>query len=122
MLRPTQILIWRLTAIVALAAAITGVAVPVLPTVPFLILSAWAAGKGWPALERWLLAHRKYCPHISNWRARGAAPRNAKMSATLMMLASSAALAFSGSPLWLKIGAPTMMLAVAVWLWRRPDA
>lgn len=122
MLRPTQVLLWRLTAIVALVIGVAGLAVPVLPTVPFLILSAWAAGKGWPALERWLLAHRTYGPHIRAWRARGAIPRNAKALATLMMIGSSALLLVSGVPLWLKIAAPAGMAIVALWLWTRPNA
>lgn len=121
MLRLTQILIWRVTAIVALAIGVAGLAVPVLPTAPFLIFSAWAAGKGWPALERWLLAHRTFGPHIRNWRERGAIPRNAKMLATLMMTISGVTLQFSGAVLWLKIAAPALMFVVAVWLWTRPD-
>lgn len=122
MLRPTQILIWRVTALAALSVGLVGLAVPVLPTTPFLIVSAWAAGKGWPALERWLLAHRTYGPHIRNWRERGAIPRNAKLIATLMMVASATALLVSDAALWLKIAAPSTMFVVAVWLWTRPDA
>lgn len=122
MLRPTQSLIWRVTALAALGVGLVGLAVPVLPTTPFLIVSAWAAGKGWPALERWLLAHRTYGPHIRNWRERGAIPRKAKAFATLMMVASAATLLISGATMWLKIAAPAAMFIVAVWLWTRPDA
>jgi uncharacterized membrane protein YbaN (DUF454 family) len=121
MLRPTQILLWRTGAIVAFGLGIAGLAVPVLPTVPFLIVSAWAAGRGWPALERWMLKHRVYGPHIRRWRERGAVPRRPKLLATAMMLASSVGLQFTDLALWLKIGAPALMLATAVWLWRRPE-
>ncbi len=121
MLRPTQILLWRLAALLALGLGIVGVALPVLPTVPFLILAAWAGGKGWPALEQWLLAHALYGPHIRTWRERGVVPRKAKLAATAMMTASAVGLQFTMLPWWVRIGVPLIMLMVAVWLWRRPE-
>ncbi len=122
MLRHTQLLLWRLGACLALALGAVGVVVPVLPTVPFLILAAWAGSKGWPALEKWLLEHRMYGPYIRRWRERGAVPRKAKWLATVMMLASAIGLQFSSMPDWLRIGTPLVMLAVAIWLWRRPES
>jgi uncharacterized membrane protein YbaN (DUF454 family) len=122
MLRHTQILLWRIGALTALAVGVIGVAVPVLPTVPFLILSAWAAGKGWPALERWLLEHPSYGPHIRKWRERGVVSRTAKVLATLMMLASAIGLQFLDAAAWIRIAAPLLMACVAVWLWMRPEA
>lgn len=121
MLSATRTLLWRTGAIIALGLGLAGLAVPVVPTVPFLLVSAWAAGKGWPALERWLLAHRTYGPHIRRWRERGAVPRSAKMLATLMMIASAAGLQFTDLEQWVKIAVPLTMLGVAVWLWRRPE-
>ncbi|HEY6643364.1 YbaN family protein [Povalibacter sp.] len=121
MFRSTQILLWRLAALLALGLGIVGIALPVLPTVPFLILAAWAGGKGWPALEQRLLAHSTYGPHIRIWRERGVVPRNAKMAATLAMTISAIGLQFAPVPMWLRIAVPIMMLAVALWLWRRPE-
>ena len=121
MLRSTQILLWRLAALLALGVGIIGIAIPVLPTVPFLILAAWAGGKGWPALEQRLLAHSMYGPHIRMWRERGVVPTNAKIAATVMMTISAVALQFAPVPVWLRISVPVLMLAVALWLWRRPE-
>lgn len=121
MLRQTQILLWRSVAIVSLTFGIVGIALPVLPTVPFIILAAFAGSKGWPALERWLLEHRTYGPHIRTWRERGAVPRIAKMSATLMMLTSAIGLQFVALPLAARVGVPIVMALVAIWLWRRPE-
>jgi uncharacterized protein len=121
MLGYTRILLWRVGAFLALGLGAVGIVLPVIPTVPFLILSAWAASKGWPALEKWLLGHDKYGPHIRNWRERGAVPRKAKWLATLMMLASAISIQFTSIPLWAQVGAPLLMAGVAVWLWRRPE-
>jgi uncharacterized protein len=121
MLRQTQILLWRTVAIASLMLGIVGIALPVLPTAPFVILAAFAGGKGWPALERWLLEHRTYGPHIRTWRERGAVPRIAKVCATLMMLASALGLQFVALPLTVRVGVPIAMAVVAIWLWRRPE-
>lgn len=119
--RSVAITLWRVLALVCVALGLLGMALPVLPTVPFLIVAAWAGSRGWPRLEIWLLEHPRYGPPIRRWRDYGAVPRRAKWFASTMMLASSVGLAFLSVPLWLKIGAPTMMAVVAIWLWSRPD-
>jgi len=115
------ILLWRVVAILSLMIGIVGIALPVVPTVPFVILAAFAGSKGWPALERWLLEHRTYGPHIRTWRERGAVPRIAKICATSMMAMSAIALQFIAGPLMVRLGVPIAMAFVAIWLWRRPE-
>jgi len=113
--------LWRALAIVSVALGALGMVLPVLPTVPFLIVAAWAGSRGWPRLEIWLLEHPRYGLHIRRWREHGAVPRRAKWFASMMMVASAAALALSPAVLWLKFAAPTLMGIVALWLWRRPE-
>ncbi|KQV87547.1 YbaN family protein [Pelomonas sp. Root1237] len=115
-------LLWRALAALSLVLAMIGVVLPVLPTVPFLLLAAWAAGKGWPALETWLLNHAHFGPGIRRWRERGAVPRRAKWLAVVMMACSAVMLGLTPAPLAVKIAVPAMMAAVAIWLWRRPEA
>lgn len=122
MIRGTRILLWRILAVSALTLGILGIAVPVLPTVPFMIVAAWAGSKAWPALERRLLEHPAYSRAIRNWRERGAVPRKAKLLASLMMVASATALQFTSTPPWLQFSTPLAMLALGVWLWMRPNA
>jgi len=114
-------LLWRALALVLVALGLIGAFVPVLPTVPFLLAAAWAAGRGWPALEHWLLEHPRYGNYIRRWREGGAVPRRAKWAATVMMTLSAVVLLATGAPAAVKIGAPLFMAAVAVWLWTRPE-
>jgi uncharacterized protein len=121
-LRQTRNILWRAGALAAFVVGVVGIAIPVLPTVPFLILSAWAASKGWPSFERWLLEHRLYGPHVRRWRERGIVPRRAKIWAVLTMLGSAVLLQLLDVSGWLRLGAPLAMAVVAVWLWRRPES
>jgi uncharacterized membrane protein YbaN (DUF454 family) len=114
-------LLWRALAGGALLLGVVGIVVPGLPTVPFLLLAAWAGGKGWPALEARLLAHPRYGPTIARWRDHGAIPRRAKWLASGMMLLSASVLWFTALPLPVRVVIPLFMLAVAVWMWRRPE-
>jgi len=121
-LQRTRILLWRACALIALAVGLLALAVPVLPTTPFLIVAAWAGGKGWPALERWLIGHPTYGPHIRAWRERGAVSRPAKAIAITMMLLSAVGMQYTSLPPWIRGSAPILILMVAIWLWRTPDA
>jgi len=120
--RTVKQLLWRALAVASVLLGLIGVFVPVLPSVPFLLLAAWAAGRGWPALEAWLLNHPRHGEHIRRWRESGAVPRSAKWAASAMMLASAGAIALTPAPLWLKVAVPATMLVVAAWLWRRPES
>jgi uncharacterized membrane protein YbaN (DUF454 family) len=112
---------WRTVAVLSLALGAVGLVLPVVPTVPFVLLAAWAAGKGWPALEAWLLNHAHFGPGIRRWRERGAVPRRAKWAASLAMAASATMLALSPAPVPVKVAVPAVMAAVAIWLWLRPE-
>jgi uncharacterized membrane protein YbaN (DUF454 family) len=120
--RALKLLLWRGIALVALVLGAVGVVVPGLPTVPFLLLAAWAASRGWPALEAWLLQHPRHGATVRQWRERGAVPRRAKWLSSVMMAASAAIMWAVGVPGWALALAAATMATVAVWMWRRPEA
>lgn len=121
MLRKTRQLLWRLLALAALLAGFVGAFLPVIPTVPFILLAAWAAGRGWPPMERWLLEHPLFGPSIRDWRENGSVSRRAKWLATTMMAASALMLWFVPIDPWLRAGVYAVLVTVAVWLWLRPQ-
>ena len=81
---------WWLLAYVALVLGVIGIVVPGLPTVPFVLLSAFAAARGSRKLHDWLLAHRRFGPMIRDWQAHGAVSRRAKRLAVGMMAVCAA--------------------------------
>jgi hypothetical protein len=99
---------------------IIGIALPLLPTVPFMILAAFCFARANPAWERRLLDHAHFGPHIVAWRTRGAISRRGKAMAVIALAASSVAglVMLDGWLAW-------MPLAVALvsggWIVTRPS-
>ena len=112
---------WWLLAYLSLGLGLIGIAIPGLPTVPFVLLAAFAAARGSERLHRWLLAHRQFGPMIRDWQAQGAVSRRAKWLATCMMSACAAILFLTAPKTWMAATGTAIMAIVAAWLWRRPE-
>lgn len=121
MIEHTKMLLWRALALIGIALGVIGLLLPVMPTVPFLLVAAWAASKGWPELEARMLAHPIYGRHIQDWRANGAVPRKVKWLASFMMSCSATMLWFVPIPAPLRWGIYAFFIAVGTWLWFRPE-
>ena len=106
---------------VALALGLIGIALPGLPTTPFILLSAWAAARGSDRMHRWLREHRLFGPMIRDWEKNRAVSRRAKWAATVAMLVSSGIFFLTAPKLWMAMVGTAIMAAVAVWLWLRPE-
>ena len=106
--------------VIAAALGSIGAFLPVLPTVPFLILAAFCFARSNPAWERRLLEHPRWGPSIRDWRERGAIVRKGKWGATVALVASAAlALATLAWP-WTVLALVPMSMA-AMWIWTRPE-
>lgn len=108
-------------AVLSLVLGVIGVFVPVLPTVPFILLSAWAASRSSPRLLAWLEGHPAFGPMLREWRLGGVVRRRAKWAATLTMAASALFLLWSMHKLWMALVVIALMVCVLVSLWRRPE-
>jgi uncharacterized membrane protein YbaN (DUF454 family) len=112
---------WWLLAYTALALGIVGIVVPGLPTVPFVLLAAFAAARGSRRLHDRLLADPRFGPMIRDWQAQGAVSRRAKWLATLSMAAAAGVMLLTAPRTWMAGVGIGCMAIVAIWLWRRPE-
>ena len=87
---------------VSLVLGVLGIFLPMLPTTPFLLLSAAAWVKASPALYQWLLNHKVFGEYIRNFREHRAIPLRAKI--------------VSVSLVWLTIGY-CIFAVVDEWWW-----
>ena len=112
---------WWLLAWLALALGVIGIVVPGLPTVPFILLSAYAAARGSARLHAWLLGHRRFGPMIRDWQAGGAVSHRAKWLATAMMAIAAGVMVLTAPRWWMAATGIAIMAVVDAWLWRRPE-
>ena len=113
-------LVWLFLGGLSLALGAIGALLPLMPTVPFVLLAAFCFARGHPPFEAWLLDHRTLGPHIHAWRARGAISRRGKLAA-LVGFTGSAILGLLFLPMpWAPL--PTLVGAIAgTWIWTRPE-
>lgn len=67
---------------------IAGIFLPVLPTTPFLILTAICFNKGSERFHKWLMIHPLLSPPILDWQKNRVIRPRYKILATMMMLGS----------------------------------
>lgn len=79
--------LWRLLGAAALLLGGIGIVLPLLPTTPFVILAAFAFGKGAPELANRLAESKTFGAIIVDWQRNGAIAPRYKLVATGMMSA-----------------------------------
>lgn len=113
--------LWLCIGWIALALGVIGAVLPVVPTVPFLLVAVWAFTRSSPRLGARISRHPTFGPQLRAWRKRGVVGRRAKVFATLTMACGV------GWSLWfaldLRIVAMQALIcsAVAIWLISRPE-
>lgn len=73
---------------VSLALGVAGIFVPLLPTTPFLLLTAALWVRSSPRLYAWLLAHRLLGAYVRSYRENRAIPLRAKVITLTLMWGS----------------------------------
>lgn len=115
-------LIWLILGLASLAFGAVGVVLPLLPTVPFILLSAFCFSKSSERLHNWLLTHPNFGPSIEDWQRNGAINRRVKGYATVSIMAAfSISLALGLKPMLLVLQA-FILMGVLVFIWSRPEA
>ena len=112
--------VYLLFGILFVALGAIGAALPIVPTVPFLIVAAFCFARSSPALERKLLEHPVYGRSLRDWRERGAIGHKAKLLAIGGMTAGVLFTAFTIGFPWAFISI-AILVTVGPWIWSRPE-
>lgn len=101
---------WNLLGLGALGLGVVGVFVPLLPTTPFVLVSAACFGRGSRQLHAWLLTSRLAGPALQAWQRERRIPRRAVVAALALLWSGlPASLVAVQPPAWAAAG----LLAIA---------
>ena len=97
-----------------------GVFVPLLPTTPFILVSAIAFANSSERLHQWLLDHDIFGPLISNWRAHGAISRRTRIVSVLSMIAIVLISVLLAAPTYVIVTQAAVLSTSAIFILTRP--
>lgn len=113
--------LWAGLGLICVALAAVGVVLPLLPTVPFLLLAAFFFARSSSRLHNWLISHRTFGPMILDWQTSGAIRPGAKKAATLSVAAVFALSVLFQVPSHVLIVQAVVLSGVMTFIWTRPN-
>jgi hypothetical protein len=114
--------VWAFCGVLSLCFGAIGILLPLLPTVPFMILAAFCFARSSPQLHDWLLSHPVFGPPIEQWRERGAISRRGKIAATVSIAAVFLLSLAFGVRLSVLAVQALVLAGVLSFIWSRPEA
>ena len=106
--------------IISVGLAAIGAFLPIMPTVPFLLVAVFCFARSNPAWEQKILDHPHWGPQVKDWRERRAISRRAKTMAI-------GAMSLGAIVTWYTLGDPWYWISIAVlvicgsWIWTRNE-
>lgn len=113
--------LWAGLGLVCVALGVIGAFLPLLPTVPFLLLAAFLFARSSERLHHWILSHRTFGPTIDDWNRSGAIRPRAKRIATLSIIALPILSLLVSVPIFIIVIQILTLTAVLVFIWTRPN-
>ena len=115
---------WLLIAIgwVTLVLGIIGAFLPIVPTTPFVLITAACFARSSPRFYRMLMTNRYVGPYLRAWRDEHRIPRHAKILATIMILLTLTPSVVLFIPLLaIKVLVAGIGIAVIAYIWHFPS-
>ncbi|WP_246776711.1 YbaN family protein [Microvirga sp. VF16] len=104
----------------SLVLGIVGIFLPVLPTTPFVLVSAWCFARSNPVLAERLYNHPRFGPLLTAWRDQRAIPLHAKFYALAALVLSYALILWLTENRILLVILAAIMGSVGLYIATRP--
>ena len=113
---------WISVGLIALAVGIAGIILPLVPTVPLVLLASFCFAKSSKRLHGWLISHKIFGPMILDWNRSGAVSRKAKRAATISIIAIIGISVAVSVPQHVIIIQIVILTCVLLFIWTRPNS
>ena len=113
---------WISAGFIALGIGIAGIVLPLVPTVPLVLLASFCFAKSSKRLHSWLVSHKTFGPMIHDWSRNCAISRNAKRAATISIIAVIGISIALGVPQHVIIIQIVTLSCVLRFIWTRPNS
>ena len=100
-------LLYRILGFLSVGLGAIGAVLPIMPTVPFLLLAVYFFARSSPELEQKILDHPHWGPQVRDWRERKAISRTSKTIAI-------GAMATGAFVTYLTLGDPYYWISIAI--------
>lgn len=104
-------MLYRVLGYIAVALGAIGAFLPIMPTVPFLLLAVYFFARSSPELEQKILDHPHWGPQVLDWRERRAISRRAKTMAIGAMATGAVVTYFTLGPPWYWVSVAILVIA-----------
>ncbi|RED52499.1 YbaN family protein [Aestuariispira insulae] len=122
MTRKSLRLVYLLIGFIAVGLAFVGILLPIMPTVPFLIVALWAFSKSSEKFHNWLYSHKSFGPILRDWDQYRVVPIWGKIWSSAAMAGSLVMMIFLFKvPLWAVSCAAVVMAAIAWYILSKPS-
>ncbi|WP_240621812.1 YbaN family protein [Alteromonas alba] len=112
--------VWLLLGVSCVVLGGIGAVLPLLPTVPFMLLAAYCFARSSNRAHDWLINHRIFGPAIADWQRSGAISLAAKYAATAsVVVVYTISIVMDLRPALLIVQGITLC-AVMAFIWSRP--
>ena len=114
-------ILWTLAGWTAFGLGLIGAFLPLLPTVPFMLLAAFCFARGSDRFHTWLMNHPRFGPAIHDWQQHGAISRRAKIMAVAAIAAAFLISVLMGVRLMILGIQAAVLICVLLFILTRPD-
>ena len=114
-------IIYMLSGWISVGLGVVGIVLPILPTVPFLLLAAFCFAKSSTAAHLWLINHKYFGPPILDWQQNGSIRRSAKLMASICIILAFSVSITLGVAWWTLTLQAFVLICVSIFIWSRPE-